>query len=128
MDPRYGHNVKFYIILIERSKFIVKKVAKKDDLLVTTPAVHAVYKSGSLQAGLFELPVMLDPPSAENRLSSTDNNHPNGKWVDNKVSNTLLQTFQSYKGLIIALNVQTSFSTETDLHGGVDSCHDSAFP
>ena len=88
MDPRYGHNVKFYIILIERSKFIVKKVAKKDDLLVTTPAVHAVYKSGSLQAGLFELPVMLDPPSAENRLSSTDNNHPNAKWVDNKVSNT----------------------------------------
>ena len=66
----------------------MKKAIKRDDLLVTTPAVHAVYKSGSLQAGLFELPVMLDPPSAENRLSSTDNNHPNAKWVDNKVSNT----------------------------------------
>ena len=45
-----------------------------------------VFKDGSLQCGLFELPVMLDPPSAENRLSSTDNSHANAKWVDNKVS------------------------------------------
>ena len=78
----------------------MKKVIKKDDSLVTTPAVHAVYKSGSLQAGLFELPVMLDPPSAENRLSSTDNNHPNAKWVDNKVSNTkYFKRFRVTKGL-----------------------------
>ena len=27
---------------------------------------------------------MVDPPSAENRLSSTDANHSNVRWVDNK--------------------------------------------
>ena len=79
----------------------MKKVIKKDDLFVTKPAVHAVYKSGSLQAGLFELPVMLDPPSAENRLSSTDNNHPNAKWVDNKVSNTTSNVSELQRAYVI---------------------------
>ena len=43
-----------------------------------------IYQNGSLQTGLFELPVMLDPPSSQVRMSPTDHSHPNTRWVDNK--------------------------------------------
>ena len=45
-----------------------------------------VYRGGSLQTGLFELPVMLDPPPAALRYIPTDSGGapPGTKWVDNK--------------------------------------------
>ena len=43
-----------------------------------------IYQNGSLQTGLFELPVMLDPPSSQIRMSPTDHSLPNTRWVDNK--------------------------------------------
>ena len=43
-----------------------------------------IYRNGSLQTGLFELPVMLDPPSADIRQSPTEQAPSATKWVDNK--------------------------------------------
>ena len=45
-----------------------------------------IFRSGSLQTGLFELPVMLDAPPAALRYIPTDSGGapPGTKWVDNK--------------------------------------------
>ena len=43
-----------------------------------------ICRNGSLQTGLFELPVMLDPPSIDLRRLPTDQAPSGTKWVDNK--------------------------------------------
>ena len=45
-----------------------------------------IFRNGSLQTGLFELPVMLDPPPAALRYIATDSGGapPGTKWVEGK--------------------------------------------
>ncbi len=60
---------------------------RKDQLSTELPVGYTwipVFRAGSLQTGLFELPVMLDPPSSEMRLLPTDMAPSGTKWVDNK--------------------------------------------
>ncbi|CAB4062764.1 DOCK6_7_8 [Lepeophtheirus salmonis] len=60
---------------------------RKEQESVDTPVGYSwipIYKNGSLQTGLFELPVMIDHPPPRYSFISTDAAPPGTKWVDNK--------------------------------------------